>query len=192
MYLIVRTAFLVLFLVSTSSLADENLYQFGAMVGGSYHTLDDPDGKTDPSSGFRPLNLIFTYNYGRDKRIFVEGYKFEYSLNSDLDKIGQRVDSTGLGVSWQNKFRITKNIKPWLGIGLGYSRNKFRVRETIDIDGYKDIVYDNRENDYFLLIANLSTLHAINDDFDLIFHADIQGSTNKEYIGASIFVGLLY
>lgn len=185
---------IVLALVCVTSIvnADDNLYQVGAMVGGAYHTLDDPDGNTDPHSGTKPLNLLFAYNHGRDKRYFIEGYSYQYSLTSDLDKIGQRVDSRGINVTWQNKFRMTKNIKPWLGIGGGFSKNKFRVRETIDIDGFKDIVYEDRQKDYYLLIANLSTLHAINDDFDLIIHADIQGSTNKEYIGINLYIGLLY
>ena len=106
--------------------------------------VDDPDGSTGTSSSFQPFNLVATFGAQRDTRYWFELGVAKYAFNaSDID-IGQDVKQTYLNSSYQWRFRLSPNFKPWLGAGLTVSQLEQSQRHLLDEGGYLRVRLEDR------------------------------------------------
>lgn len=157
--------------ISATSFARD--WKAGLMIGGAVSAVDDPAGSTELKVHPSYLNGIATIPYGRDRRIFTQIFYNEFDLDQSRNKVGAKTKSLGLNTSYQWKLRLSRQWKPWIGAGLGFSSDSFENRFLLDQDGFVMQRFLDREDEAINLILNASmTLKRMNF-FDLGGHVQV-------------------
>ena len=116
-------------------------------------TVEDPNGPTDSTNQFS-LVLVAIIKVDKISRIYSELGQYDFKLDAGTDKIGQKVGGYFYSGYYQRRFRITRNFKPWLGVGMAVNYLDFTARHNIDSDGYLSAVYPDRKGAVFNLGVN--------------------------------------
>ncbi|MFQ5469821.1 MAG: hypothetical protein ACE5EH_05870 [Gammaproteobacteria bacterium] len=130
-------------------------------------TVHDPDGEVATTSGSSYINLYYSDYLWRDTRYLVQINSFESGIDAEVNKIGQDISSKGFFASIQKRLRLTRNFKPWLGGGLGYTTDEFSQRHNIDKDGFLINQLQDRNESSVNLLLNLTKEWELLDKMEL-------------------------
>ena len=186
-----RGALFVLFLcLSGIVFGAEEQHGFGFQPSLLVLTLDDPAGETDSLETLVPLSLFYSLGSGRDLRYLAEATYVEGQVDAAVDRVGEGVTSSIIGISIQRRFRIARNWKPWLGGGVSYFNNRFENRHTIDSEGFLAEHYGNRSEDAFSATLTAASYWDVHESFDLGVHlvADLPYGSELRRVGVGVAV----
>lgn len=171
MHLCVAVLFSILLLPSFAHAADKSM-RFGLMPIVSRYDINDPIGSTGAGSDVTPLSGVVIFDAGRDGRVFVHAYSADFQVTASTTDIGQKVKQNGLNASYQTMFRLTRSIKPWFGLGLGYSSERYQERHRITSGGFlaPGSPYASRSVENITAVINASHEWQYNRNFDIGLH----------------------
>ena len=172
-----RIAFLLAILLLPSfAHADDKSMRFGLMPMYSRYEINDPIGPTQAGSDLSTLSGVAIFDAGRDSRIFVNAFYADFNLTASTTNVGQTVKQTGVTASYQMMFRLTRSIKPWLGIGLGYESERYQNRYLTTPGGYlaPGSPYPERDVVNYPVVLNASHEWQYNRNFDIGLHLQFE------------------
>ena len=181
--------FVVLMMPATSFARD---WKAGLMVGIGLTSVDDPAGSTEIKADINYLNGIATIPFKRDRRIFTHIFYQDFDLNNSNNKISSSVKSLGINASYQWLLRFSRDWKPWIGAGLGFSQDDFTSRKKLDGDGFVIQRFADREDNAVNLIINASTKLTTWKMFDLGAHVQIDIPISGDITRFNIFGTVLF
>jgi len=130
--------------------------QWGAGLSTFTGDINDPDGATNVSDLFLSFSGVSVIESGRDNRWFSLINFGSYDVDPTTELIGQSNDYYYVGTSYQTNFRWSRNVKPWFGIGLGLGYESFTGRHTVDVDGFLNQSFVDRDEFGALLMLDAS------------------------------------
>ena len=141
----------------------------------NYHFVDDPDGDTEDTSALNALSAFATYDLNRHSRVMVVGAQYSYDLDYTEGSVGQEVETTEFDITYQRKVNLSRDLKFWLGAGLGFSNTSYEDRCLIRSDGFcqPEDRLEDRDEDNISIVVNATT-----ERFKL-----------NEYWGVSVYTG---
>ena len=139
----------------------------------NYVFVDDPDGDTADTTDFNALSAFATYDLDRHSRVMVVGAQYSYDLDASTSEIGQDVEITQFDITYQRKVNFSRDIRFWLGGGLGFSSVTYEKRFLKEPDGFRGEEFPDREEDNISFIVNATT-----ERYEL-----------NEYWGFSVYAG---
>lgn len=154
---------LLVLLVCAPSAFAADIFHFGIAPSVAMVSVKDPDGSTKSSATASLTNFLVTQSVGRD-RLLYQGYYQTFSPKAGISDIGQNVEIIGVNISGQMALRNTRRFSlwaPWAGLGLGAAQGKYKLRHTIDQDGYLLNEYADRSRLNYYLVGNLSNEWAL-------------------------------
>ena len=157
----------VVLLVVFASTGMVQASEFGYTFYGSNLSVDDPDGSANSASYLAPFNGFFADTLKRDLRYQVEIFTDNVTLEGGVNQVGQKVKYQGLGLSLQRRFRLSSNIKPWLGLGVESLSVEYSERHTRDKDGFLDSRFPDRDESAFNLIFNATNYWRFSRAWDM-------------------------
>ena len=185
--------FLVLCSIASPALSAENdTFRYGVQTSLNNYKIDDPAGSTAVGSGLS-VSGIALLNVGRESRVMFNLDKDSYSLAGTTTNVGQNVSSIGGGVSYQNMLRVTRNWKPWIGVGLGYASATYKNRFTMMTPGqpYTYLYADRTATDTALLL-NTDSEWVINRDWDIGLQAQFAKTFSDKSSTFRVGIYLVY
>jgi len=151
----------------TTATADEPL-RVGIIAGAGTYRVSDPAGPTSAANA-PDVGVVATMDWARDARLLFQGHYQQFTLDAGTRNIGQHVKRVGVSASYQHLLRLTRDWKPWLGVGLEYTRETDSLRHTIDSGGFLAATYPDRSNSPLSAVLSASTEWAWTRDWDLGF-----------------------
>lgn len=110
-------------------------------------------------------------NAGRDSRLFADVSYDKYSLTATQSDIGQDVSRTGGSVSYQTLLRVSRDWKPWAGIGLGAASESYKNRYTLSPGGFSIAANPSERSLNALYLAlSLSSEWQLNKSWNMGVH----------------------
>lgn len=165
-----RIIAVILMFGCSSVWAGDSSFHLG-LLGNFYSTTpEDPDGPVASDVVFSTLNGIMTYDFGRDSRALIHVFQNNSEHEPSTKDIGQSVTRTGASFSYQSLFRFSRRWKPWLGAGLSFTQFTAEDRHTVTFDGFKDKVFEDRDESYFGGVLTATTQWAVSDNWDIGLH----------------------
>jgi hypothetical protein len=178
----------------------------GIMMAGSVHAdyvgytpsylvsndVADPDGPTESLSDFVPISGAVVWDMTKYTRLWTEYHFVDLEINATTENIGQTITSHGALVSYQRKFAWSRSFKPWVGVGLGYDVAEFKGRHTIDVDGYLDQRFDDREVSFMSLHVNVAHEWKVSSDLYWGLYGDLNFANDDAFDGMKFGVSLFY
>lgn len=167
---------LAILLLPSFAQADDKSMRFGLMPMYSRYEINDPIGPTRTGVDISTLSGVAIFDAGRDSRIFVNAFYADFNLTASTTNVGQTVKQTGVTASYQMMFRLTRNIKPWLGIGLGYESERYQNRYLTTPGGYlaPGSPYPERDVVNYPVVLNASHEWQYNRNFDVGLHLQFE------------------
>jgi len=167
-----------LFFFSTTTHAADT-WRFGVLPNVAGYTVNDPNGPTDTRAGLSPA-LLMLVDMGRDARLMAQVVHDSFQLSASTTNIAQDVSSTGANVEYQWMLRFTRGWKPWVGLGAGYASESYSNRYTVTPGGFLGTTYPDRTKDDFTVVLNTSTEWAVNRDWDMGVHLQIEQPVSSD------------
>jgi len=164
-------------------------YQIGVSAGVARSAVDDPSGSAN-SETYPQLGLVGVAQFGNDRRALGQLYSKSFTLDPGVQTVGQDVKQTGLSVIYQQ--RVSWRWQPWLGAGIGYSRDRFENRLTVAPDGFVAQRFPNREENGFALLFAGSTQWHLTDRVDIDVHLQYDYPLQGDVKTLSLSLLLLY
>lgn len=169
----------------------DNTARLGYAVGLSRLVLDDPAGSTKAALAVQPVTLIYTDWSPGGLRYWAEAYYARATLDADTTHVGQ--DASRLGV----RLALQRNVslgpwRPWIGLGVDVSRNRYSRRHTEDGDGFLLNAYADRSNTALGLSLHVVQEWAVARNWDLIGKAEQLVSVTGGVGETALSVGVLY
>jgi outer membrane autotransporter protein len=152
--------------------AADKTMRFGLMPIASRYEINDPLGSTKSGSDVTPLSGVVIFDAGRDSRVFVHAYSADFQVTASTTDIGQKVKQAGINASYQTMFRLTRSIKPWLGLGLGYASERYQQRYRVTSGGFlaPGSPYESRSIENYTAVLNASHEWQYNRNYDIGLH----------------------
>ena len=171
----ILVALLILLLASATATADDRSYRFGIMPTISIFNVEDPNGPTESANAFSYANLVMMADMGRDGRIMANMSYDRFSLSATQTSIGQDVSRMGGSVSYQTLWRVGRDFKPWIGLGLGAASDSYKGRYTLSPGGFSIAANptDRSLNEIFL-VANASADWPMSKSLDMGIHLQLE------------------
>jgi len=172
----------------------ENTTRFGTALGISEVSVTEPDGKNPDKEQMIPLTLIATDWLSFGNRYWLEYVNGKAAYKASEVIVGQNVHYSALRAIIQRHLNISKQIKPWFGIGLVISRTTFETRHTQADDGFLIQKFDDRTSHSLGLILNTTIDFNIEKNWyvgfkaEQTFNPDVSVNTR----GAGLFILYLY
>ena len=141
--------------------------EYGVNVYYSTFSLDDQNGPTEKVSQFSPLNFFYADKLSFDSRYWTEMSYDSVVLAAGGNDVGQQVSVYGFNGAWQKRFRVSTEIKPWVGLGLSYAMVDTKKRHTIDDDGFLNQRYDDQRVNNVDLYFVASNHWKLNQQWDI-------------------------
>ena len=133
----------------------ENTARLGYSLGIAKLDIDDPDGFTNTSYTVQPYKLIYTDWWQNGNRYWLEAFHQQTTIKPSEKFIGQHVKHTGVNFLIQKNYQINADIRPWLGMGMGFSVEQYSKRHTIDKEGFLLEKYSDRKTKSIGVLLNL-------------------------------------
>lgn len=176
---------LLLLFSTPSAFADDKTLRFGGQVSENSYSLTDPSGPTANGTGVSFGGLAL-YDLNRNGRMLANLTKESYKLTASTTNVGQDVSAFGASLSYQKMWRLTRDFKPWFGVGIGYSAMSFKNRHTLTPTGLFSVPLANRDTSEFALLLNTNSEWEIDHDFSW----GVQGQFSSSSSAKSFRVGL--
>lgn len=183
---------LMMFLVffAGTSLADsDRAFRFGGQLSGNSYTVDDPSGKTAAGSGVSFSGVAF-YEVNRSGRLALDVNKGSYTLAATSTNIGQDVSDFGGSLSYQSRWRLSRDLKPWVGGGIGYASTQYTNRHTLTPSGLFSVPYADRAVTGMFYVLNTNVEWDIDPDFTFGLNAQfrhtLSGANQSFRLGAYV------
>jgi hypothetical protein len=141
---------------SSVAIADQDTFRFGLMPSIAQFTINDPSGQTAKGKSVSLLNAVMFINVTRDDRVMLIVGSNKYSVPASSTLIGEDVTRLDGSVSYQTLFRLSRNFKPMLGIGIGSAAETYKNRYKLSPGGFgiaQTPVERNINNFYYVLNA---------------------------------------
>jgi len=166
------------------------VYQLGVAAGMARSNVDDPSASAS-SENYPQVALVGIAQFGGDQRMFGQLFAKSFTLDPGVQTIGQDVKQTGLSLAYQRRMGWHA-WQPWLGAGLGYSRDRFENRVTVASDGFLAQRFPNREDNGFALLLTGSTQWHVTDRWDVGLHLQYDYALQGDVKTLSLSLLLLY
>ncbi|ALP54968.1 hypothetical protein Tel_17075 (plasmid) [Candidatus Tenderia electrophaga] len=166
--------------------------EFGYTAYGASLSVDDPDGTTSSTSYLAPFNGFYADSLKRDIRYQVEAFADSVILDAGINQIGQKVQYQGVGLSLQHRFRLTPDIKPWLGVGVDYIDLRYRDRHSVDTGGYLTYRFPDRSESGMNLVLNAANYWAFSRSWDIGLVAKLGQPVASDSTFLKIGISALY
>lgn len=140
----------------------------GILAGVAKGDVDDPNGGTSGET-YPVLSFVGAITLTPDRRVFTEVFLHSFTLDPGVGTVGQDVKQVGFAASYQG-LMDWGTWRPWAGIGVGYSRNRFEDRLTTDQQGFVAQRFPNREENAFMLVTNLTKQWRVGTTWDVGLH----------------------
>lgn len=102
-------------------------------------------GNSTSATSTTPFHLFYMSRYARDARWYAEYSKSDFHFKGDVTNVGQNVSYTSLNAGWQTQFAVSRDFKPWLGLGLGGQSAKLSNRHTTLANGFLNQTFPDEE-----------------------------------------------
>ena len=145
--------FIVCLFASSASYAETSTFRFGLMPTISVYNLNDPSGPTDQGNNLSLLSGVMFADAGRDSRFMLQASYDKFTLNATSVNVGQDVTRGAGSIAYQTMFRLSRNLKPWFGFGIGEASETYKNRYAL-VGGFSNPLTpsDRSVNDLFVLI----------------------------------------
>jgi len=168
----------VLLCFSFGVYADDS-FRYGFFPTTTYIDVNDPNGPANKLTYLSLFSGVLISDLGRDSRIFAQGYyDKEQEIDGDTVNIHQNVTRSGASVSYQFNSRMTREWKPWFGMGIGYNDESIINRYTRTSSGFLNRRYDDIKNSSFTGVVSMATEWRIGRDWDAGLQIQIEESFN--------------
>lgn len=137
-------------------------------------TVDDPDGDTETVNAAVPWALAAVYDLDNKARIYTTATYFDFNLDADTDAVGQDITGYQLSCAYQRIIKLSYSFQFYLGAGVVYTSTEFENRYTVDDDGYLADRFEDREENIFSAIVDISNEWELNDSIDIGFNISYQ------------------
>ena len=142
------------FLLLSVSAHAERDWHIGWLGGISQPTIHDPNGPTQVGTQSLWKDGVITVDHDRDSRFFVELAQQKYTLTADTTHIGQGVSRVESVLAYQWRFRVSREFKPWFGVGVVYANEKYSPRFTMTPTGFLNTVFPDRTESGIAPVVN--------------------------------------
>lgn len=130
-------------LILIPSLAIADTFEYGWMpVIGAYKSSLDTD--TAVITAANALSGLLIINSGRNSRVWIQGQYHSLTFDGNETEIGQEVTGLEIATIYQSQYRLSRNFKPWLGIGASFSALEFKNRFLTDSQGFLAQTFDDQ------------------------------------------------
>lgn len=146
--------------VSLPAQADDT-FQFGLAPSLKNVMVRDPEGDSKTKTVGNVLNLVMMQDFRGDGRLFYELYYDSFSIDAGVSEVGQHVERLGTILAYQTRIRATRGWKPWAGVGLNISEDKYSLRHRVDREGFLAQRFPNLERTNYGVVANTTTQWSI-------------------------------
>ena len=96
----------------------------------------EPEANTDWELITYPLSISVTFNLNRINRVVTDLRYADFDIPAGKGGLGVSVKGWQLTTALQHRFRMTRNIRPWIGGGLVSSVLDVSDRHRTDRDGF--------------------------------------------------------
>jgi hypothetical protein len=184
--------FLLLGITTVSAQAEDKSFRFGGQLSLNSYKVDDPVGSTEMA--FAPsIGAKLIMNTGRDSRWLMDVTLDKYKLKGTDTNVGEDVKTTSFGVSYQSLFRLARDIKPWVGVGLGYGASSYSNRfvYTSPSMTFKTLYADRSKNNTLFLV-NSNIEWGFTNSLDMGIQVQYEKSISDKSGTARLGLYLLY
>ena len=150
-----RYFLIALFLIGTTAHAERD-WHIGWLGGVTNYSIDDPFGPTQSKSKFLWKDVVGLYDLSRDRRVFGMLSDNSYTVDASPTEIGQDAARKAGLLAYQFNFRLSREFKPWVGLGVGYASESYKPRYTVTSTGFLKAHFPDRDVDGAFVLANAS------------------------------------
>lgn len=177
---------------AVAAVADEKPFRFGVQTSLNSYKINDPAGPTAVGNGLS-VGGIALVDVGRDSRVMFNLDRDSYTLTGSNTNVGEGVSSVGGGLSYQRMWRATRDWKPWIGAGLGYSSVTYSNRFifTSPAMQYKTL-YGDRKGTETSLLLNANSEWTYNSNFDIGLQAQFSEAISDKSSTLRIGIYVVY
>lgn len=183
--------FLSVLLASVPSYAAD-AFHFGVAPSVAMVAVKDPDGSTKSATTVALLNFMMTQDFGRDSRLLYQGYYHAFNLDAGTGDIGQSVTRTGVSFTWETEFRVARAWKPWGGVGLGITQEKFKNRHTVDRGGFLLLELPARDTTNYSVVVGGGSQWSLSRNWDAGIRVQYERPFSDGTSSASLAFMLLF
>lgn len=152
-----KTAFLLMSLLGVTPAYADDMSIIGSSSLASLN-YKDADGETTLKDVMVPLTLGVEYQISKRHKLLGTIRQLDYDVDASTSgDMGMNVDASQINISWLRKMPLSREFKPWVGVGLRSSFVETTLRHTVDSDGFLEEVFNDTEDTLISinLIANV-------------------------------------
>ena len=120
-------------------------------------TYDDSDGETDSETVTIPLMVGVEYHVSKKNKILGTWRQFDYDVDATTSNdLGANIEANQVNVAWLYKVPLSRQFKPWFGVGIRSSFVEATSKHLVDDEGFLIQVFEDTEDTLmsFNVIAN--------------------------------------
>lgn len=174
------------------SAASAQGWEVGWMAAATRNQLASQDNAGGPVSDPAWLNFMLVSPRERDNRYVAQLYSTRFYTSASTRDVGATVNRSGVNLSYQWLLRLTRDWKPWVGVGAGYARETHNTRYTLRSDGYLGQTFPDLAPSGLVVLANASTEWSVADQVSVGLHLQLELPLAHTTTVTGVGVYLLY
>ncbi len=160
----ITATFALLAVAAATAETDPEIFILPAI---NYVSIDDPAGDIDDAVA-APFNLRWQIPAGYDRAWYTEsGYISDTSIDADEASPAITYDGWHIGAGHAWRFRATRELKPWVSVGLRVASIDYADRYLVDGEGYRTDTLPDRSATEYMLAAGIANTWNISGPFHL-------------------------
>jgi hypothetical protein len=172
-------------LMAAPAFAESSLYVLPSYM---TFTVDDPEGSTSEGS-FSPLLIRWMNQAAYDSAWYTEfGYLTKTSIDASGSSPGLSFSGYQLGAGYAWRFRASRELKPWVTLGLRLTQAEYTGRHTVDSDGFLIATFPDQTETAANATASVSNVWSVSKAAGLgvwaEYGASVSGSLSWFGVGA--------
>ncbi|ERS88338.1 hypothetical protein Q672_10805 [Marinobacter sp. EVN1] len=152
----------------------------------------EPEGTTPTETAVYPLTLTATFDINRINRVMADFRYVDIEFDAGDDGVGATVEGYQLSTILQHQFRLSRNFRPWLGVGVVSTVFESTDRYRTDGDGFLLERYDDRDDTTLSGVANAALEWELSRDWILATEARYELPFGDGLQGYGVSAGVRY
>ncbi len=183
--------------IATSAMADDGDLSVYVGTGGGSYEFSEPEFTTDSEFTGHTVVLGSTWDINELDRIdfswrMLGETEVGGGINAGPNAVGLTVEGFQAALEWQHKLRLSRYIKPWIGVGLIANQLDITDKFRTDEDGFTIETYENRDEITLSLSGTISLDYDVAETFRVTPHVGYEVPLGDGPQGPVIGIKLKY
>jgi len=184
---------LSILLLPSLGIARNAHYNVGISTGLYAYNYQDDKGETELESTTVPFTLFAEMETSRVNKVYIGLREFDLEVDAtNSGNLGTNIESIQFEATWLRKFKMTRNFKPWFGVGIRSSLVETSLRHTVDRDGFLLETFNNTDNTFLALVLKTTADWEIGEGWYINADASVDQPIGDGLQGFGFSLGIKY